>query len=286
MPTFPASDGTLLAYSLVGEGEPLVCVPGGPMQAAAYLGDLGGLSAHRSLVLLDLRGTGESAVPADPGSYRFDRQVDDLEALRTHLGLDRVDLLAHSAGAALAVLHAARHPARVGRLVLVTPSPRVVGVDIADSDRREVAELRRGEPWFLAAFAAFERIWSGAATDDDWAAIAPFSYGSWDATSQAHLAQETVWRNESAAAAYYADGTPDPATVRAGIGTVEARVLVLAGERDVALPPPRAAEYAELFPHATSAVQPSAGHFPWLDDAAAFVRTVTDFLTGQASIAR
>ena len=45
------------------------------MQASAYLGDLGGLSAHRSLVLLDLRGTGESAIPADPATYRCDRQV-------------------------------------------------------------------------------------------------------------------------------------------------------------------------------------------------------------------
>jgi hypothetical protein len=50
------------------------------MQASAYLGDLGGLSAHRWLVLLDLRGTGESAIPADPATYRCDRQVDHVEA--------------------------------------------------------------------------------------------------------------------------------------------------------------------------------------------------------------
>jgi len=78
------------------------------MQASAYLGDLGGLSAHRSLVLLDLRGTGESAVPADPASYRCDRLVDDVEALRAHLGMEQIDLLGHSAGGALAVLYAAR----------------------------------------------------------------------------------------------------------------------------------------------------------------------------------
>src|SRR3712207_5352860 len=149
------------------------------MLPAEYLGDLGGLDAHRSLVLLDLRGTGHSAVPADPASQRCDRQVPDVEALRAHLGSERLDLLAHSAGAALALLHAARHPDRLASLTLVTPSPRVVGLEVTDADRREVAELRRGEPWFAAAFAALERIWSGAATDADWTAITPFTHGRW-----------------------------------------------------------------------------------------------------------
>ena len=110
METFVSVDGTRLAHHRAGEGPPLVCLPGGPMQASAYLDDLGGLTAHRSLVRLDLRGTGDSAVPADPATYRCDRQVADVEALRAHLGLERLDLLAHSAGAALALLYAARHP--------------------------------------------------------------------------------------------------------------------------------------------------------------------------------
>lgn len=58
MPIFHAYDGTELAYRLLGKGAPLICLPGGPMRAGAYLGDLGGLSAHRQLVVLDLRGTG------------------------------------------------------------------------------------------------------------------------------------------------------------------------------------------------------------------------------------
>jgi proline iminopeptidase len=97
MPTFPAADGTELAYYVSGEGAPLVCVPGGPMRASAYLGDLGGLSAHKQLIMLDLRGTGKSAIPADPGSYRSDRLAEDVSALQEHLGLGRFDLLGHSA---------------------------------------------------------------------------------------------------------------------------------------------------------------------------------------------
>jgi pimeloyl-ACP methyl ester carboxylesterase len=278
MPTFDAADGTRLAYHRAGAGRPLLCLPGGPMQASAYLGDLGGLSSHRSLVLLDLRGTGASAAPADPATYRCDRQVGDVEALRAHLGLDRVDLLAHSAGAALALLYVARHPDRVGRLALITPSPRPVDLKVTDLDRRRVAELRRGEPWFPDAVAALERIGSGEATDADWEAITPFTYGRWDAAAQANHAQEATLRNADAAAAHYAAGALDPEATRAALALLRAPVLLLAGGYDVALPPACAADYARLFSRAELAVQPGAGHFPWLDDPTWFVPTLAGFL--------
>lgn len=278
MAAFPGPDGTLLACHQAGEGDPLICLPGGPMQASAYLGDLGGLSAHRSLVLLDLRGTGDSALPADPASYRCDRQVGDVEALRAHLGLDRIDLLGHSAGGTLALLYAARHPDRVGNLVLVNPSPRAVGLEISDADRRQVAELRRGQAWFPDAFAAFGRIWSGDATAADWEAITPFIHGRWDAVSQAHHARAASQTNADAAAVYYADGALDPAATRSALARLPAPVLLTTGEYDVSLPPACAAGYAGLFQRAELAVAPGGGHFPWLDDPGWLVRTLTGFL--------
>lgn len=55
-------------------------------------------------------------------------------------------------------------------------------------------------------------------------------------------------------------------------------MLLLAGEYDVGLPPPNAAEYAGLFERAELAVQPGAGRFPWLDDPAWFTQTLAAFL--------
>jgi pimeloyl-ACP methyl ester carboxylesterase len=78
MPAFSAHDGTKLAYHVFGDGPPVVCLPGGPMQDSGYLGDLGGLSARRQLIMLDPRGTGQSAIPEDAASYRCDRLADDV----------------------------------------------------------------------------------------------------------------------------------------------------------------------------------------------------------------
>ncbi|UUU34208.1 alpha/beta hydrolase [Streptomyces sp. CA-210063] len=279
MATFHAPDGTPLSYRVLGDGPPLVCLPGGPMRASAYLGDLGGLSAHRRLVMLDLRGTGGSAVPEDTATYRCDRQADDIEALREHLGLEQVDLLAHCAGANLAAAYVARHPDRVGRLVLVTPSPLGVGIAVGGEDRLALARLRKGEPWFGEAFAALEAIAAGRAEEGHWEAVAPFFHGRWDGAAQALHAADEEQRNGEAAGVFGSAGAFDPEGTRAALGRFGAPVLVLAGEVDLNSPPRAMAEYAGLFPGARLAVQDGASHHPWMDDARGFTATVAGFLT-------
>jgi len=248
------------------------------MRASAYLGDLGGLSGHRQLIMLDLRGTGKSAVPADPGSYRCDRLAEDVSALQGHLGLDRCDVLGHSAGANIAVQYAVTHQQRVDKLALITPSGRAVGLEPDGEMRREIVRLRRDEPWFAEASAAFERVAAGAGTDDDWAAMAPLFYGRWDAAAQAHEAAGEAQTNEDAAEAFAAEGAFDPAATRAALTAFGSPVLVLAGALDLSRPPRVTAELAALFPAARLTVQPGAGHYPWLDDAGRFVSAVTTFL--------
>lgn len=278
MPTFSAPDGTDLAYRVCGAGGPLVCLPGGPMLSSAYLGELGGLSAHRQLIMVDPRGTGRSATPEDAASYRCDRLVDDVEALREHLGLDRLDLLAHSAGANLAALYAARHPERVGRLALITPSTRAVGIEVTGEARLEIARLRRDEPWFAVSFSALEAVVAGDVTDDGWKAIDPFFYGRWDAAAQAHNAAANAERNEEVAAAFGAAGAFDPPATRAALAAFDAPVLLLGGETDLNTPPNAVMEYAALFSNSEVVIQPGAGHYPWLDDADRFAATTATFL--------
>ncbi|MGW4895864.1 alpha/beta fold hydrolase [Kitasatospora sp. NPDC004240] len=276
MPSFSAPDGTRLSYRVegAGDGDPVVCLPGGPTDSR-YLGDLGGLSAHRRLVVLDPRGTGASAVPEDADTYRCDRMAEDVEALREHLGLARPDLLAHCAGANLAVRYAERYPHRIGRLVLITPSPRAVGITVTGEERIRLAALRREEPWFPAAFAALEALVAGTGGDPE--AIAPFLHGRWD--DEARRLNELARPGDLALLARFgADGAFDPEATRAALATLDAPALLLAGAHDLNSPPASVAEYAGLFPRAEYVLRPGAGHFPWADDPAAFVAAVAPFL--------
>src|SRR6478736_2256941 len=98
MPTLRTGDGRTLAWRQHGTGPELICHPGGPGASSRYFGDLPELAARRTLVLLDPRGTGASERPADPGAYELADYVADIETLRAHLGLERLDLLGHSHG--------------------------------------------------------------------------------------------------------------------------------------------------------------------------------------------
>jgi pimeloyl-ACP methyl ester carboxylesterase len=50
MSRFASYDGTEIEFRRLGEGRPLVCLPGGPGRASEYLGGLGGLSGSGAAV--------------------------------------------------------------------------------------------------------------------------------------------------------------------------------------------------------------------------------------------
>ena len=278
MARFASYDGTQIGYCVRGAGPPLVCLPGGPGRAAEYLGDLGGLSAHRQLVLLDHRGTGASGTPADVASYRCDRLVDDVEALRAHLGLARMDLLGHSAAGNIVTLYAARHPHRLGRVVLLTPSLRAVGIEVTEDEVLAAVRRRSGEPWYAEAYAALMAQDAGEDTPHNRFKAAPLFYGRWDDDIARHAASDVEQRSSTAAAHFAAAGAFDPEPTRAALAEVTAPVLVYAGQLDPAPTPPRAGELAALFARGELVVQPGAGHFPWLDDPVWFVGAISRFL--------
>lgn len=279
MSSFVTPDGTRLAFTEVGSGPRLVCLPGGPGRASAYLEDLGGLAAERTLVLLDPRATGHSEVPADPSTMRFDRLAEDVEALRQHLGDEPLDLLGHSAGTVVAQAYAAAHADRLRSLVLVTPADVLQGGTRADVPA--IREAFRDEPWYAEAAEAQAAL-ADASPGERQAlerAARPFYYGRWDERTQAHAA--TADRQMSKRAGLgFAAGTEslDVPGLLAALRAVTAPVLVVGGERDAATGLQAVDHVAACFPTAETAVVPRAGHFPWVDEPEAFRSVVAGFL--------
>jgi pimeloyl-ACP methyl ester carboxylesterase/DNA-binding SARP family transcriptional activator len=137
-----ASDGTKLAYSVTGEGPPLV-------KAANWLNHLEAdlvspLWRHwiyairpiRSLWRYDERGNGLSDWNAP---LNFEAFVNDLESVVDAAGLDRFDLLGISQGAAVAIAYSVRHPERVRKMHLWG------GYAVGWARRGDPAEMERRE---------------------------------------------------------------------------------------------------------------------------------------------
>ena len=117
-----APDGTRLAFSVVGEGTPLVKTANWlnhieyDFDSPLWRHWLRLLTEGRCLVRYDERATGMS--DWETPEISLDAFVDDLAAVVDCAGIDSFDLFAISQGAAVAIAYAIKHPERVRRLVI------------------------------------------------------------------------------------------------------------------------------------------------------------------------
>jgi pimeloyl-ACP methyl ester carboxylesterase len=108
---------TLAVREWAGRGPTLVLVHGLTANHTCWESLAAALAGDYRLLAWDLRGRGESDKP-DHG-YSLAGHSADLAGLLGHYRVDRVVLVGHSLGAAIALHFAVHHPERVGRLVLV-----------------------------------------------------------------------------------------------------------------------------------------------------------------------
>ena len=116
--TVTAPDGVRLHYVKVGAGRRWLLVPGVGNEA-----DFGPLARRHTVVFFDLRNRGgrRRAEPGERSSYQV--EVDDVDTVRRHFGLDQVDLFGWSYVGLVVARCTDRRPAQVERLVLACPVP-------------------------------------------------------------------------------------------------------------------------------------------------------------------
>ncbi len=123
--------GVRIWYLVRGSGPVLLIQPGGAGwggDATVYIETLRPLEAAYTLVYYDPRGIGRSG-RSDPTLYKLDEYVEDLEALRRHLGLEALRLAGHSHGGSVALKYALAYPERVDRLLVLNSGPFVRDLD-------------------------------------------------------------------------------------------------------------------------------------------------------------
>jgi proline iminopeptidase len=100
-----AVPGGKVWWRRVGSGPktPLLLLHGGPGAGHDYLLRMRALADERPVIFYDQLGCGRSDAPEDDSLYRISRCVDEVDALRSALNLERVHLLGHSWGSMLAI---------------------------------------------------------------------------------------------------------------------------------------------------------------------------------------
>jgi pimeloyl-ACP methyl ester carboxylesterase len=287
VPSLTTTDGRTLSWRETGSGPPLLCHPGGPGCSGVYFGDLSELAQRRTLLVLDPRGTGGSDRPSDPAAYELDEYADDLDAVRQHLGLERIDVLGHSHGGFVAITWAGNSPARVGRLVLANTTPRFT--DAIRQARRQRALSHQGQPYFEDAMDALRAHQNGEYADDEQLAALYMRESRLFAPVGADVTtvSDALARAGTNADAlrHFNERIAGRMDLRGLLGRVDAPTLVIGGEIDP-FGPTTQQEIADALAEPTLVVLPGADHFPFLqpEHRSAWARAVLDFLEDERGL--
>ena len=109
-----------------GSGPPLLLLHGHPQTQVMWHLVAPALARHFTVVMMDLRGYGDSARPASDAEHSvYSKRAMALDALAVmqHHGFERFGVLAHDRGARVAHRLALDHPAAVDRLLLLDIAP-------------------------------------------------------------------------------------------------------------------------------------------------------------------
>ena len=256
----------------VGTGPPIIVLHGGPdFDHAYFLPELDRLADSFRLLYYDQRGRGRSAEGVRPEDVTLRSELDDLDRVRSHFGLESAAVLGHSWGGVLAMEYAVRYPEQVSQLILMDTGPasaddwqrfreELAGRRPADRDAMQAIAstdaYARGD---LEAEAAYYRIHFRITVQRPEHLEALVARLRSNFTEDGVVLARTIEHRLYDETSLCADWDLFPALRALGVPT-----LVLHGERDF-VPVEYAARIAEAVPGARLSVLPGCGHFAYLE---------------------
>ncbi|MBI2525725.1 MAG: alpha/beta fold hydrolase [Candidatus Rokubacteria bacterium] len=265
-------DGLSLHYVREGRGPATVLIHGLGGFAESWRGTIAALRGRGTVIALDLPGFGRSAKPRR--DYRLSFHARAVEGLLCALGVERVRLVGHSLGGAVAVAHAVLFPDRVERLALLGAT--VPGFP-----------LRASLAYRLMVLPGVGEIVSSLLTPSLCAAALARCFAAPEPDEIAFLvSHEYAARTSPAGRAAYlstlrsvkADFTADAAACRRALGRLEVPSLIVHGRQDPVVPMSHAAAVARELPVAEGRWLDRCGHFPQIEHPATVNGWLADFL--------
>jgi pimeloyl-ACP methyl ester carboxylesterase len=238
-----ALNGVQLYFEVHGTGEPLLLLHGFSGSSQDWIPSITQWSPNFQLIVPDLRGHGRSGILSKP--FRHDEAAVDIFALLDFLGISACKGVGISGGANVLLHMAAKQPERVRAMVLVSATPyfppqaRPIMSQYADSLPEQQWEILRRR------------------------------HPSGDAQIKAILASTKSF------ASSYDDMNFTPPL----LSTIQARTLIIQGDRDPLYPVELSVEMARGISHSRLWIIPNAGHGPVIGNRwPEFLQTASAFL--------
>lgn len=247
--------GLVVAGDRMQERPVVFLLHGGPgADHTSYKPSFQPLTEQAQLVYLDHRGQGRSG-KGDPQTYTLDNNVEDLEALRQYLGLDRIAIVGGSYGGMVALTYASRYPDRVSHLIVYATAGSYEFLA-----RAKAILQMRGTP---EQQAIAQYLWAGnfrsaAQLQEYFHQLGPLYSLTYKPDAASAAWNRTMLSVDAINVAF--GGFLRTYDVRPDLPKITAPTLVIGGRHDWICAPEFSAEIAALIPNAQLEIFEQSGH--------------------------
>ena len=284
--------GMMIYYEIIGHGPPLMIVHGGPGASHDYfLPYLLALARQNRLIFIDERGSGRSEKLDDPAGYTVENMVEDVEAVRSELGLGKVSLLGHSYGGVLAQAYALKYQQNLTHLILAstfasTSAMNAVFVqmkqkmppDVRDHINKLEAQglFGQGKPWERSRYTV---EYMNAAWGDGYF---PYLYQrhpdpNYDPVAQGVTSWDLYREMWGSHGEFVIDGNLKSVEYLDKLSTIKVPTLIIAGDHDEC-DPSLSRQMNSKIAGSKLVILPASGHMTFVDQPIQFTRAVEEFL--------
>jgi proline iminopeptidase len=264
---------------LVVDGDRLYSKPvaflihGGPgADHTSFKPTFSALSRKLQLVYFDHRGQGRSA-SGPKETYTLDNNVEDMEALRQHLGLDKIVVIGGSYGGMVALTYAVRYPENISHLIVIATAAHSGFLERA----KEILASKGTEEQKASA----QRLWDGNFENEEqlrqyFQVLGSMYSLKYDPTMSGIAWRRNILSVDAINVAF--GGFLRNYNILDQLHKITAPTLVIAGRYDWICAPEFSEEIAQAIPHADLRIFENSSHLIRADEPEALLDAIAGFL--------
>ena len=282
-------DGYSINVEMLGSGDPIVFLSGGPGNSHDYMqGNFGHYYKTNRVIFIDFLGRGLSDDANNNSEYSIENDVHILESVRKELGLEKISLVGHSYGAVHAQAYALSYPERVNKMMLINGFHSGEMWQANCNSYNHYAKTHFPELWekvdslrklgYVSSDPEFIKIYSRF----------PTKYVYYHDTGIKQKVPETNFRGMNTDVYYsiigrdadfFVGGSMIDLDFRRKLKDLDVETVVIAGRYDGVSTPEYAVQYKIFMPQAEFIMFENSGHNPYLEEPEKFFAVFERFFS-------
>lgn len=284
---FYTIDGYKINVEVLGEGNPIFFLPGGPGNSHDYMqGNFGQYYKTNTVVFFDFLGRGKSDNAKNTSEYSVENDVELIEKLRKLLKFNKISLVGHSYGTVPAQAYAIKYKENVDRMVLINGFHSGAMWQANCDSYNHYAKTHFPEKWkkvdslralgYVSSDPEFMKVYGNFPTKYIY-------YHNTKLKQNSPKYKHRGWANDVYVAIIGKDGDFDVSgsminqDYRKELKNVKAKTLVIAGRYDGVSTPEFAVQYKKFMPQAQFEMFENSAHNPYLEEPEKFYNLFDEF---------